>query len=1139
MNKIHYLVTIDTGSDYTDLTLGIENGVFRLSSDNYDPVAQSATFEDLTPVSGNWNTALFSTKAIVSSAQSIDIISGGDFSFLGNLTIELANENKIHEKLKETTNFYLGGSDVVMYVAIDNVLYKRWVGVVAEDTFTDKVFTIKCSDKSSTSNSTIEGVYGLNDTAYVPVVEEAPLLDRTFISRTSPENTREATFWVFKSAQNEDIPTGQELTDYYVGGSLKSEFIVSDNSQVYNIYLSGKYEEITAGMYLKVGDGEELFVITSVGFGSSTTPEGVIDTTLLKLNDRPENILNFTQFYGPQPSGLANNDIREGTSVADSETLNVSVFAKGLVYPKPTDGQFVTDENGKYVAIDENGNTIKLDGSINADGSLTIITTEYTELLKPVRIRHWSEDLSNDPRVDNVSAPDYDLISQGKFTHLENKGSTITGSVPNDTDVDGEYYPGSYRKYNYYVCEFDENIDELQPFVLLNAFVDSLENWFPTISQTFPETSCTFFGENHTAAVDRQTEYFSPYVTSDFATFNQLFNGFEIEVYRVVEDKVRGEIPILATNFTTPNIRARSDLQVADNGVVSFRAKSVSSTNLPLRDITTSESGNRVITTSNNVLSYEWEEVGAFRPFLYADGTVQISKEEELKDANKLLFVMYPLQDVSESETPIGGSYQGHYFRDDSPQGEKVAIGLSERAFIGVNSIGAFKVNRITDLTNITIKTEEINTRSYNGFAQFLSGSGDALFERQNWLTGAQFTEKQNRFDVLTKLLKQGFVAGFTDRVGNIKLDPFRESSGTTRIINNSTSVDKSMKSFKLSPISKCYNDFSVKYHNSNGEYVFQIDVTNVDQSSFPPPYELVEGVGQWSEPIDAEPNSIFDTPLLLRYTFGESKPWSLEFDTSKGQITTDLLNWFTLNSGKIYRSTTGGTNPPFQYANLVFNETSGSKEIYFIDFAGGDFEEPAGNGQWVVYDAAFNTADNFTWKTYVSGVPSYADAKLLWERAHESWQINKRIRTAPNDRSNLEYSRENGEFFLGNKQFDPFGYGWNYVQNLVEWTTRQKYQINEIRVPLNIDTVTWNIMDKVQFSDPLITDPGEFGNGWITKYRVDTVKNNVVLEITFDIDFVFGPSQIDCDIAIETGSATEEFIEGQGGDDAIEGNCS
>lgn len=176
-------------------------------------------------------------------------------------------------------------------------------------------------------------------------------------------------------------------------------------------------------------------------------------------------------------------------------------------------------------------------------------------------------------------------------------------------------------------------------------------------------------------------------------------------------------------------------------------------------------------------------------------------------------------------------------------------------------------------------------------------------------------------------------------------------------------------------------------------------------------------------------------------------------------------------------------------------------------------------------------------WKTYVGGISpnSYTDAKVMWDYAHESYDIAGAVQPLPKNLSEMPWyintkQFKNEEFSGASKSDSPF----KYLQNLSEWCTLQKDQV-KFNVPLTYDNVRLELLDYVSFADTIYTN-NEVRYGWITVVEFVPIKNYMRLTVVLKPDPVVVDRVIrergqllNFSIYQESGSATGIFIDGQG----------
>jgi hypothetical protein len=1101
INKIHYALEIDTGGTVDIPSIGLYNGVFRYVTDDYD--TSSATYEDTTPVTGTWERDLLKKNGVQIPSQKIDIVTGGDYAFLSSVNFTLVNVNEMHKTISNTADLYIIGATIKVYVVIDDVFYSRGVVSVSEYKFDDTTFTFMGKDKHNSDNSTVKDAsFGYGDTELSLVIEdETAFLEEQFIKMIHPRDNK--VVWNDNSfdTTSGDMPVSE--SGRYVGFARGEHGLVHTDDEHY-IYITG-HKNITNNMFLTFGSSDELHKIQIVDTGSFTSDTGTTLYTRMLISNIGSEIQDFTQFYGEQPSSVSQT-VKDNTKIADSELVTVSIFKKGLSYKVPN-GATVYQQDGKYIATDRDNNTVLLDGYIDELGNLVVETTEYTVSKLPTVAREevlgWRDTYIRDQ------------LEAGTMTDVGSRGSSI--SLPNDFGETGSFRVPEFGKYFYYYLDFGEDISDYKIGFVLSGLVDSRENWTtsrPESSEGLISLSPAYTGIDP----EYRTEYNSQYLnTADLNNYS-FFSNWDITSYKIVTDEERGDIPFLDASLQIPNVRRNeSDIvlsgtvDVYTKDIMSFVVKSALCTNLPESSIL---SNDRVVSTEKGIINWvDSLESG----YLYPSGKIaEFSNTDSDSDSSgKVMIQIVPFGSNNLGEWDINVGDENIY--DDGATRYQSGHG----GLFGINTICAYKTIEITTSTELKFKTINSSNTDYETVIKQLSGSSSDLSSRSSWYVGNEVTDEENTFNIVTKLCKQGFVAGFTDRTGSVVLKDFLVASGGAVTHNNSIIKDKTLKGFSLSDLSKCYNEFTIKFHRIGSTYQKELGVYNVDADSFP---AIGEGGDNWQPPIDTGA-SLYRADTLE----------SLQRVGIPNGDTTGVLQALTDDSRPKYRITLDGGDT-IEFITPVYENTTASKTYFYFTRTGGSYVW--NSGDILDVDTMEYNTDEILWKTFIVGVNSYADAKDIWELAHQSWMINKRIRKAPTERTELEWAVDLDTFYDTTVYDETVEYAYNYFTTLVEWTTRQKLQVS-YDLPITVDTIKLNIVDNVLFNDAIILpNPAEFGQGWLTSVGVDTKNDVIKCGITFEPSFFAPPMPEQIDDIIETGSNVDDIIEtGSNVDDIIEGN--
>ncbi len=753
MNKINYAVMIKTNGVYTNPDVGIDNGVMRYTTDGYNPNGDA--YEDATPVVGSWYGDMLSADGIKPSSSSIDIISGGDYAFLASVAISLVNYNELHRNILNNIN--LVGSEMVIYCIIDKIWFTRWTGSVSEYTFDESTVSITGKDKNNSDNITLKDyIFGYNHTVYVPIIkDELPILTETFVKRVLPYGDFSISNWKMYSDSNIPYINGNKL--YFSGGTRQAHKQITSESKLYDVYLNGHQTKIIKDMYLKFNGDDQFYAITNVEFSSYPATLNVpeIKYTRVTIFDITDKLSDFEQFYGSTQE-YTDTVVVDALKVADGESLTISIFAKGL-YFKPTEGEYVKDDQGRYQARDKDGNIIFLEGVENPDGSVTIITTQYVIIQKPTSISYFSV-ADGDPFITEFNS--------GTAKHLETKFNDIV--VANDNNPDGVFTKLPSAKVFYVKATFADKLDGT-PYVLVSSMQNSKEQWYSagagfTKYLYSPDYPVQFAGG-----------YASDFTNSPLSineTAQSYFTEYEIGVSQIVNDIDAGMVAVSANlggnrpSIILPNVRWKTNVK-NDGANFSLEVKSACVTNMPfigLKYATTTP----FITTDNPVNNWKnYNNVSnpAFTGYdearIYPESVVDFETITSAPTSTSNSLVFDITITAEGQDTDITYTYQ-------TPTTQTVCdLGWGNKASIGINSIGVYKVNTITSVEDITLQKYVAETDT---LPKVLSDLSETVVDLPNrvWNVGGQVDE-ENKYSVITRMCKQSMVGGYTDRFGITK----------------------------------------------------------------------------------------------------------------------------------------------------------------------------------------------------------------------------------------------------------------------------------------------------------------------------------------------------------------------------------
>jgi len=123
------------------------------------------------------------------------------------------------------------------------------------------------------------------------------------------------------------------------------------------------------------------------------------------------------------------------------------------------------------------------------------------------------------------------------------------------------------------------------------------------------------------------------------------------------------------------------------------------------------------------------------------------------------------------------------------------------------------------------------------------------------------------------------------------------------------------------------------------------------------------------------------------------------------------------------------------------------------------------------------------------TNIPDVTTAEMLWNVCNDSFYKTKILKPLTKELSECNWYRDL-------REFDTNAAGtmdqsiMKYLNNLVYWNTQQK-NIISYSIPLTVDNIKIELLDKVQFSDPFITYNIPI-YGTVVEYEIDT-SNSII----------------------------------------------
>ena len=242
---------------------------------------------------------------------------------------------------------------------------------------------------------------------------------------------------------------------------------------------------------------------------------------------------------------------------------------------------------------------------------------------------------------------------------------------------------------------------------------------------------------------------------------------------------------------------------------------------------------------------------------------------------------------------------------------------------------------------------------------------------RALWNIGRTLTESQSVEEVLKELADHSFLGIMTDAQGRISPRSWLDDTTPTVTFSESNILAGTLGEMSDSPMRRVYNDFTVKYDYSPGTQKFnkQMTVTKADQPAFPAETDLL-----------GDTHASLGTFTVTRFSFPFGSGYIFRFVTSgaHGLATGDIV------------SLSGNTVSPLSFdfsarpVSVVDTTT-----FYVLGHETSSASSTAGT-------LTENTVSTVKWKTYVSGIDSYVDAKELWEMCRTSYLDTKTISKLP-----------------------------------------------------------------------------------------------------------------------------------------------
>jgi len=451
---------------------------------------------------------------------------------------------------------------------------------------------------------------------------------------------------------------------------------------------------------------------------------------------------------------------------------------------------------------------------------------------------------------------------------------------------------------------------------------------------------------------------------------------------------------------------------------------------------------------------------------------------------------------------------------------------------------------------------------TYNGVDYV--GRTNLVTYRSGWNVGRQVTEQQNSLQYINELCAQSWVVGWTNRSGNVELRALEDKSVSYTHDDNIILRD-SIKNFNLTPLTKVCNELTIEadYNMITGKYDKVYAVDNIDQPSFPlatdgdgiqlqlqndPTYETYAAIQSYDgdyfltfglqnthyNGIVAIGDYIRVNPFKILVYTDDSKTTLLdEFYYDGNTSTSDQPPFGGVIKGTegqsllivnniIYDNPTAG----WTYLQLKKDEVTGALADVLALY-------PTEHILMAAYYSEMTKVDtssiNATWRSWVQGIDSYADAKDIWNTCKNAWYENKTINQYPSALSKLSWFNNRNNFEDVTTYDETAESAYMFFKKAITWCTRQKYKL-VYQIPLTADTIKVDLMDTILWHDPILTgftdgDPS-YLDGYVTSLSCKPSEKVIEIELTAEMVYVTpAPMPITGDI-IELATNTDDIIE-------------
>jgi len=433
-----------------------------------------------------------------------------------------------------------------------------------------------------------------------------------------------------------------------------------------------------------------------------------------------------------------------------------------------------------------------------------------------------------------------------------------------------------------------------------------------------------------------------------------------------------------------------------------------------------------------------------------------------------------------------------------------------EITFVAVKKISLTNQDAFTK-----IKGEEVSAvltdNVYRGFQHILEtydgvASGNIDYDnlaskRAFWKIGRQVTDRKNSFEYLKELAEQTFTGIHTTIDGKKRITAFRDNTTSVATHDESKIIKGSLRRLTNTSISDIFNEFKIKfdYNPANDTFNRSLFITNVEQASFPSRFVSI-GTDGTTHSGDLTAYWFFIYPDGLSQcmlTFSPAPSWA----TVDDYISFDAGGGIYFAFGRVVAIDGNDLMIEFENDAGIANAANGS--------SGTVYEHSKGVAKWQ--------------SEFVGGINDYATAANWWDVCHESYLRNRVVKSFE---AECKWFPDNENFVEGSGGSGNAAY--YYLQQLVEWTTRQKEKIS-YALPINSTNLALELLDHITFEDDIYTNAGN-RVGWITKIKLNPANDLLEVEAILEPEDIIETGGL----IIETGDAPDTITESGSETDTI-----